>query len=356
MKVKLVIILLVYTSIYAAPVKRITWEPVPGAWGYYLEIKDDKSNIIINVEITDNYYAVTALEPGEYSFRIATLNILKQKGESTPWIDFVIEKLYIPELKSVSPGQLISSITNKNILAAGINFKPGAKIFIRGNGREIEITDVVIKSDSEALFSFKPDSSMKGVYDLVIINRGDVESVLKNGVEIVEAEEAENIFYAGAGYTVNMPMGVWSDYYKLSYTGAEFFFQSSGRNMGLENILFEAAVEAVRYNNIDSLKRSTFSYTSLQIGSGYYYPLMINKLELFVRLHGGVLYTYLTLDENPDEGSVESIDLSLMAGAGVRAYISESLFVDSSCSWRTVFYAEEALQNVRLSLACGVKW
>lgn len=356
MRFKVIIILLFFTPVYSAPVKQITWEPVPGAWGYYLEIRDEKSSIIVNAEITNNYYTVSALEPGAYSFRIATMNILKQKGESTPWIDFVIEKLYIPELKSLSQRQLISSISNKNILAAGTNFKPGAKFFIRGNGREIEITDVVIKSGSEALFSFKPDSSMKGVYDLVIINRGDVESVLKNGVEIVEAEEAENIYYTGAGYTANIPMGVWSDYYGLSYTGAEFFFQSSGRNIGLENILLETAVEAVRFNNADSLKKSSFFYTSFHIGSGYYYPLVINKLELFVRLHGGVLYTYLTMDEKPDEGSVTSIDISLMAGAGVRAYISESLFIDSSCSWRTVFYAEEALQNVRLSLACGVKW
>jgi hypothetical protein len=336
-------------------VRQITWEPVPGAWGYYLEIKDDKSSIIVNVEITENYYTVSALEPGGYSFRIATLNILKQKGESTPWIDFVIEKLYIPELKSVSPHQLISSQMNNNIVLKGSDIKPGAKLLLRGSGREVEVTELSIKSDVEAVFSFKPDKSMTGVYDLVVVNRGDAEAVLKNGIEIVEPEKADNIYYTGAGYTINIPVGVWSEYYALSYTGVNIFFQMSGRNMGLENLLFEAELEAVRYNNAGSLKTSTFTYTTLGLGSGYYYPVTPNKLELFIKIHGGLVYTYITMDENPAERSVTSIDISAMAGAGVRAYLSESLFIDSTCAWRTTFYAGESLHGIRLSLACGVK-
>jgi len=187
------------------------------------------------------------------------------------------------------------------------------------------------------------------------VNKGDAEAMLKNGIEIIEPEKADNIYYTGAGYTINIPAGVWSDYYALSYTGVNVFFQISGRNMGLENLLFEAELEAVRYNNADSLKTSTFSYTAFSVGSGYYYPLTPNKLELFVKIHGGFVYTYVQMDENTEEKSVTSIDISAMAGAGVRAYLSESLFIDSTCAWRTTFYAGESLHGIRLSLACGVK-
>ncbi len=356
MKVKLIMILLIYSAAYSAPDKRITWEPVDGAWGYHLEIRDDKSIIFVDIEITDNFYSVESLEPGAYSFRVATVNIIKQTGESSPWIDFVIEKRFIPELKSVSRKQLLSSYNNRNIIITGNDLKPGAKLFLRGNGREIEITDVKIKSDNEAEFSYNPDTALKGIYDLAIVNRGDAESVLKDAIEIVEPEKADNIYYIGAAYTVNIPIGIWSDYYTFSYTGAGMFFQISGRNMGFENILFETELEAVRYINISSLRTSTFSYISPGIGAGYYYPLLSSKLELSIKLHGGVVYTYLTMDDNPAERSVTTIDLFTMAGTGVRAYLSESLFLDSSCSWRTVFYAGGALHDFRLSLACGVKW
>jgi len=355
MKVKLIMILLICSAAYSAPEKSITWDLVEGAWGYHLEIKDGAGNIFINIEITDNFYSVVNLEPGSYSFRVATINILKQTGESTPWIDFIIEKRFIPQLKSVSQRQLLSSYDNRNIIIAGNDLKPGARLFLRGNGREIEITDLKIKSDNEAEFSFKPDVALKGIYDLAIVNRGDAESVLKGAIEIVEPEKAEIIFYIGAGYTVNVPLGAWSDYYNFSYAGAEIFCQMSGRNFGLENILFEVEIEAVRYINIDSLKKSTFSYITPGLGAGYYYPILSNKLELFTKFNTGLVYTYLTMDDNPAERSVTSIDLFAMAGVGVRAYLDESLFVDSSCSWRTVFYIGEALYDIRLSFACGLK-
>lgn len=353
MKTGLLLILLITVNLYPAPEKRITWEPVAGAWGYRLEIKDAVNSIIVNAEITDNFYNVTKLEPGSYSFRIATINILKQTGGSTPWIDFVIEKLYVPELKSVSRRQLLSSYPNKNIIVKGNNFKPGAKLFLRGNGRETELPDLEIKSDSEAVFSFKPDSSMKGRYDLVIVNRGEAESVLKDSIEIVEPEKAENVFFIGAACSMNVPLGKWSDYYSFSYTGGEIFFQSSGRNLGLDNVIFELNLEAVRYNNSASFKKSSFTCAASGIGSGYYYPLPGNKFELFIKLNGGLVYSYLTMDENSAENSASSIDVFAIAGAGVRSRVYGDLFVDTSCSWKTIFYTRSFLNDIKISIGCG---
>jgi hypothetical protein len=355
-KFNIMAILLFATVISSAAERRITWEPVAGAAGYFLEIKDSAGNITVSTTVSENFYPVSKLEPGAYSFRIATVNILKQQGESTQWIDFVIERLYIPELKSVSPGVLISSYMNKNIVVKGKNLKPGAKLFLRGNGKEIELTDIEVVPDNEVVFNYKPDSSLKGKYDLVLINRGDAESVLKDVIEITEPEAAETICFIGAAYSINKPFGVWADYYALSYTGADIFFQFSGRNMGYENILFEAELEVVRFSNGDLLKKSTLTYTAFGIGSGYYYPIAGNSIDLYFKLQGGGLYTSVTLDESPDDKSVASIDVFLMAGAGVRAWISESFFIDSSCGWKTIFYAGEFMNDIRVTLGCGLKY
>ncbi len=358
MKENLIIILFIFISVtaYSAKDKRITWDPVAGAAGYALEIKDSQNNIIVDAALSENYYSVSHLNPGAYSFRIATLNILKQKGESTPWIDFVIEKLYIPELKSVSQRELISSSLNTKIIVRGKNLKPGGRLLLRGNGREIELTDVEIISDNEAVFSYKPDRSSKGRYDLVVINRGDAESVLKDAIEIVDIEDAGTICFIGAGYLINITTGRWSEYYPLSYTGADIFFQFSGRNMGLRNILFEVELDAVRYNNADSLRKSTYSYSTLGIGSGYYYPVAGNSLELFFKVQAGGVYTSISLNENSADKEITSIDFYTMAGAGARAYLSDNFFIDSTCGWKTIFYAGAFFNDIRVSLGCGRKF
>ncbi len=336
--------------------RSITWEPVAGASGYFLEIKDSEGNIIVSTTVSENFYSMSNLKPGAYSFRVATLNILKHQGESTLWIDFVIEKLYIPELKSVSQGELISSFSNKNIVVKGKNLKPGAKLFLRGNGKEIELTDFQVISDTEAVFNCKPDSSSNGKYNLVIVNRGDAVAVLNDAINIVEKEAAETICFAGIGYSVNIPFGKSSYYYGFSYTGVSGFFQISGRNIGLTNIIFETEFDAVRFNYIDSLKKSTLSYATLGIGPGYYFPLVSNSLELFFKLQGGGVYTSVTLDENLIDKKVSSIDLYAMTGTGVRAWMTENFFIDSALGLKTIFYAGESMYDIKVSLSCGWKF
>lgn len=358
MKVKIItIIILVFcVSAYSATERKLTWEPVAGAWGYNIEIRDSGNNIIADAEVSENFYDISKLEPGTYSFRLSTINILKKKGEPTPWMDFTIEKLFIPELKSVSRPQLLASLSNKNVVVTGENLKPGCRLLLRGNGREIELPDIAVNSDSEVMFSFKPDSSMKGRYDLVIINRGDAEAVLKDSIEIVEPEAAETTYYTGAGYMINVPFGTWSDYYALSYTGIVAYFQVSGRNYGFENNLLEIELDAVRYSNLTSLKKSTLSYAALGIGTGYYYPIVPDSLEIFIKFLGGGVYTSVTFDEDPSAENTTSIDLYVMAGAGVRAYLSDNVFVDSEFLWKTIFYAEEFMHEAGISLDCGTEF
>ncbi len=355
MKVKLIMLLVFFitVSVHSAQDRNITWEPVAGAWGYNLEIRDSLGTVILNTTIQENFFSVSRLEPGAYSFRVATVNVLKQKGESSKWIDFTIEKLYIPELVSVSKRDLIGNHRNENVVVRGKNLKPGGRLYLRGNGREIEMTDIKIKSDSEIIFSFKPDKSLKGLYDLVVINRGEAESVLKDAIEIFEPAEAPLMFFAGAGYSVSFPLGPWSKYYTLSYTGVSLFFQISARNIGYENVVFGTEFEAVRFNNPDSIKKSTFSYTSLGIGGGYYYPVMAGLIDLFCKLQCGYAYTLLTLDESLTDKKKFSSDLYAAVSAGIRVYLSRSFFIESGCGWKTVFYTGTPFHDAVISLGCG---
>lgn len=355
MKRILFLLLFVYTSLYPAE-RRLSWTPVEGALGYYIEIRNSSGLIVVNEMINNSYYDVTKLEPGAYSFRISTVNVLMQRGESSDWISFEVEKLFIPEIKTVSRRELIAGMNNKNIIIRGANFKPQSRFLLRGNGAELEMDDVDIRSETEASVSFKPSASQKGVYDLVVVNRGDVESVLKKAVTIVEIEEAETPFYFGVYYSVNVPFSDFSGYYVTSFTGGGFYLQMSGVKYGFENILLNAGVDAVRFTNTPDSKKSTLTQISAGIGFDYIYPAASAPVELFIRFQTGPVYTMLTMDENLTGKSKTSTDLFALLGGGVRYYTGGDYFIEPSCTWKTVFYTGTFFHDVRVSLGGGTRF
>lgn len=351
----ILIMILAYTAVYAEPARNLSWEKVEGAAGYYLEIKDSGDTVVVSQTINSNSYDISKLQPGKYSFRIATVNILNQRGESTRWIDFSVEKLFIPKLKNASRKELIASSVNRNIIIRGSNFKSQSRFVLRGNGIEVELEDVDVISESEAEINFKPSSSQKGVYDLAVINRGGVESVLKNAFTIVEAENAEIPFYIGGAYSVNMPAGGFSDYVAMSYIGASAFLQVSALKFGYDNLFFDFEIDAARYANTADSKKCSLTYATMGFGTAYVYPVLNARVDLVFRFLTGPAYTILTLDEKLSDKEETSIDWFGMLGAGVRYFPGENIFIEPSFNLKTVFYTGTFFYDARVSFACGTR-
>lgn len=355
MKKILLILIFISASAHAAPLHRLTWERVEGASGYYIEIRNSSDTVVVAETVINNFYDITRLEPGKYSFRIATVNILNQKGESTDWVEFAVEKLFIPELKSVSRSELVASVANRNIIVRGVNFKPGSRFLLRGAGREIELADIDVRSENEVMITFKPETSHAGRYDLVVINRGDVESVLKDAIVIVEPEKAETVFYLGGFYSVNMPVGAFPQFFATSFTGAGVFVQVPALSFGYDSILFEAEVDAARYRNTADSRKCSLTYVTLGLGLDYVYPVSFAPVEFIFRFLAGPAYTVLTLDENLTGKEKSSVDLFAAAGIGVRYYAAGDFFIEPSFSWKTLFYTGTFFHDAGISLFCGVR-
>ena len=352
----LILLFFSYAAVYAEPARSLSWERVKGAAGYYLEIKDSGGTVVVAQIINSNFYDVSKLEPGKYSFKISTVNVLNQRGESTGWIDFTVEKLFIPKLNAISKKEMIAAAVNRNIVIRGSNFKQQSRFILRGNGIEIEIEDVDVRSENEAEASFKPSSAQKGRYDLVVINRGNVEYILKDAVTIVEAENAEIPFYIGGVYSVNMPVGDFSDYIVTSYVGASAFLQVSALKFGYDNILFDFEIDAVRYANTSDSKESSLTSVTFGFGLNYVYPVSSIPVELIFTFLTGPAYTILTLDENLTGKDHTSIDWFAMVGAGLRYYSGENFFVEPSFNWKTAFYTGTFFYSSGISLGCGMKF
>jgi len=351
---KILLLLIMLSSYaYAEPARKLSWESVEGAAGYYIEIKDSDENSVAAETVAGNSYDILRLQPGKYQFRIATVNMLGQRGQSTDWIEFTVEKLFVPELKSVSKRQLVASAVNRNIVIHGKNFKTTSRFILRGEGREIELIDVDIKSEKEAVIAFKPEKSYQGRYDLIVINRGDVESVLKEAIVIVVPEEAESVFYLGGIYCINMPSGDFPEYIATSFIGGGVFFQVEALSLGFDNIMFEAEVDVARYVNTADTKPCSLTYITFGLGIDYLYPVQFAPVEIVLKFLAGPSYTSLVMDENRKEKEQDSIDLFCMLGAGVRYYTGGHFFIEPSFNFKTVFYAGTFFYDARVSLGCG---
>lgn len=355
-KMLIAIFFLISVNAYAETGHKLTWQSVEGAAGYYIEIKDSGDAIIIAETVTGNSYDIIKLQPGEYQFRIASVNILGQRGQSTDWIEFTVEKLFVPVLKSVSRSQLAASISSRNIVIRGENFKVTSRFLLRSKGREIELSDVDVRSDNEAIINFQPEKSDLGRYDLVVINRGDAESVLKDVIVIVKPEEAETVYFLGGFYSVNMPAGDFPQYFGTSFTGGGLFIQTPVTGFGYDNIMIEAEIDAARYSNTADTRPCSLTYVTFGLGVDYLCHVDFAPVEFILKLITGPSYTILKLDESSTGKEKSSIDWFVMFGAGARYYPGEDFFIEPSYSLKAVLYAGTYFYDSRVSFACGKRF
>ncbi|GEM_PF-1749396 len=195
-------IIMITANLSAQNERMIKWQSVYGAGGYIIEIKNSDGKVIVEKELLSTSYDISRLDSGKYSYRVTTLNKLKQRGRSTSWIGFTVEKAVIPEIKSVSHKILAWSFDNPGVAVKGISFDNSTKIFLRKGTVNIK-TETEFISDSELNFKYNPDTDKAGVYDLVALNEAGFEAVLKNAIEIkapdipvIESVSGEKIFHS----------------------------------------------------------------------------------------------------------------------------------------------------------------
>lgn len=349
-----IIMFLLFGSLsYSDSRRKLSWEPVPGAGGYYIEIRDSGGAVIKEESVKDNNYDVTGLPPGKYSFRVATLNLLNQKGESSQWIDFIIEKLLVPRIDSVSQSRLRSSALNSSITVKGNNFNSGSRFFLRNSGINIPVTEIEIVSDNEVVLAIIPEAGLTGEYDLAVVNRGGAEALLRNAFVIVDKEIAEQYYYAAVSWSANIPVGTWSEYFDPSFTGASLYFQMPAFTGDNKMYYYEAELDIVRYNSSEAAKKSSFTLISAGAGISIYYPLT-DGVQIFGKILAGPVYNILDLEES---GTVSrSLDISASAGTGIRYFLKKDFFIEPALYWKTVFMADEFFYNGEISLYAGVRF
>jgi len=183
----ILIMLLKITDLSPQDVIILRWEPVRGAGGYILEIRNSKRTIILEKEISASSYDISKLTPGDYQYRLTTLNKLKRKGSSTEWIPLSIEKAVIPVLLKTSRKFLSHSFANPPLIITGKNFRPDTKLYFKKDSEEIQLNAIFI-SENELKVIFNTEKQITGIYDIAAVNRGGFDAVLPSSIEIIDPD------------------------------------------------------------------------------------------------------------------------------------------------------------------------
>ncbi len=166
----------------------LSWEPVDGAGGYIIEIRDSQKKMIVEKEIDVTHFDISRLAPGHYQYRLTTLNKLSRRGNNTGWINFQVEKAVIPVIKSISGKVLYNTSDNSPLTVSGENFLYDTKLYLKKGNETVELNTRFI-SENVLTAYYRPDKKISGIYKLVAVNSGGFESAARLEIEVITATD-----------------------------------------------------------------------------------------------------------------------------------------------------------------------
>ncbi|MBK8393743.1 MAG: hypothetical protein IPL26_00650 [Leptospiraceae bacterium] len=146
----------------------LTWEAIPNANGYQLQIRNESEEIIVEKKTTESSYTLN-LPPGKYSHRVGSYNKFGKISSYSEWFSFNITKTLEPEV--TNPKQVIGSKTEleMKILIEGKNFYKDTLISLKNEIESVAIIKTKLKKNGYEL-TIDNENTKIGNYDLTLEN------------------------------------------------------------------------------------------------------------------------------------------------------------------------------------------
>jgi hypothetical protein len=157
----------------------ISWEAVPGAGGYRIEMRNERNESVTTRVLRDVTLAYDfRLAPGKYKFRLTTLNRFMRDEASTPWLPIVIAAAGAPEIEDVQPRSFATG-QSQIIAIRGRHFsKSISALLVDPDGGHSELR--ALDSAGGTLRLEVPPLERAGDYGLVLSN-GEGQSATAPG-------------------------------------------------------------------------------------------------------------------------------------------------------------------------------
>ena len=185
-------IILFHSYAFSQARPMLTWNAVPGASGYRVEVADTNRNILISETVSVSSITLN-IRPGTYLARVTSLNVFGKHSVLGDWFTFIVAVSSTPVFNSASPNTVDSENRRTTISIHGHNFMNRSSARLLHNGREIENQTHRFVSDSRIDITFIPSNNLIGDLDLIIRNP-EVEPLrVPNAVKIVEKYKFDSI-------------------------------------------------------------------------------------------------------------------------------------------------------------------
>jgi hypothetical protein len=100
----------------------ITWDPVPGAGGYRIELQNSKGDTLLSRTVGKDVLEYSFhLQSGSYRFRVTTLSVAMLDEGATDWFPIVVENLTAPKITEIQPKEILTD-KGQVITLAGRHF------------------------------------------------------------------------------------------------------------------------------------------------------------------------------------------------------------------------------------------
>ncbi|WP_411822559.1 LIC11435 family protein [Leptospira sp. 'Mane'] len=202
----------------------ISWQEVPGASSYILEIKNSNGYMVLSEKTTSNTYNVTNLGSGVYEHRVGVVNRLGKVGAYSEWVKFEVVVSKIPTLTNDSIYSISKEDKQKVFDLQGTDFVDQMKVYMVIDGKKIPAKKVEVESSTRARAIFDIDPGMNtGIYDLVLENPRKKALSVNQRIVFSETKEKANRFAVRQERILKKEIP--EDYYQTPYWST--FWRSS---------------------------------------------------------------------------------------------------------------------------------
>jgi hypothetical protein len=146
----------------------LEWESVKSAKGYHVQIRNSNKKLIIDEKIVENKYYIK-LPEGLYEERIGVYNKFGKISGYSEWQKIVINKVYNPQIDNNKISIQNDTKIHKFIIK-GNYFTSDTKVILKSEKENINIFELIFKSEKEIEITINIENNSPGIYDLLIIN------------------------------------------------------------------------------------------------------------------------------------------------------------------------------------------
>ncbi len=166
-------LLLIPASLYARDELRypVSWDAVPGAGGYLVEVKNHRQETVITRTVENNRIELS-LSPGRYLFRVTTLNRFMRNESATRWIAFQVKAAKPPAFLSLTPDAVFAGKAQSLAVSVDDFASDGRVSVVSPSGGAVPVR--VDRQSKSALTIRIPPLREAGEYSLVLTNPPDL--------------------------------------------------------------------------------------------------------------------------------------------------------------------------------------